>query len=175
MGKRSFPLSKVYGLLEPGPVVLVTTSHKGRANVMSMSWHTMLEFVPPLVGCVVNQGDFSFAALKSTLGVPATGGEMNWVVGKPLSTTVSLWLSCCRTRTAALRHLSSSLLESRPPIRLQAAFARRPVQAAAPRPTAHVRKDLLDHGRLQDGRMAAMILSSPPQFELRAKRSRRPD
>lgn len=66
MGKRSFPLSKVYGLLEPGPVVLVTTSHKGRANVMSMSWHTMLEFVPPLVGCVVSQGDFSFAALKST-------------------------------------------------------------------------------------------------------------
>jgi len=25
MAKRSYPLSKVYGLLEPGPVVLVTT------------------------------------------------------------------------------------------------------------------------------------------------------
>jgi hypothetical protein len=44
--------------------------------------------------------------------------------------------NCCRTRTAALRQLSSSLLECRPPIRLQAAFARGPVQAAAPRPTA---------------------------------------
>ena len=44
--------------------------------------------------------------------------------------------SCCRTRTAALRQLSSSLLECQPPIRLQAAFARGPVQAAAPRPTA---------------------------------------
>jgi hypothetical protein len=35
--KRALALSKVYGLLEPGPVALVTTSHKGRANVMPMS------------------------------------------------------------------------------------------------------------------------------------------
>ena len=34
--KKSFPLSKVYGLLEPGPVVLVTTAQKGRAN--DMAW-----------------------------------------------------------------------------------------------------------------------------------------
>ncbi len=64
--KRSLPLSKVYGLLEPGPVVLLTTSHKGAANVMTMSWHTMLEFEPPLVGCVVSENDFSFAALNAT-------------------------------------------------------------------------------------------------------------
>ncbi|MEO8300114.1 MAG: flavin reductase family protein [Burkholderiales bacterium] len=64
--KRSLALSKVYGLLEPGPVVLLTTSHKGKANVMPMSWHTMLEFEPPRVGCVVSTGDFSFAALNAT-------------------------------------------------------------------------------------------------------------
>jgi flavin reductase (DIM6/NTAB) family NADH-FMN oxidoreductase RutF len=66
MAKRSFPLSKVYGLLEPGPVLLLTTAHKGRSNVMAMSWHTMMEFEPPLVGCVVSGRDFSFAALKAT-------------------------------------------------------------------------------------------------------------
>ena len=64
--KRSLVLSKVYGLLEPGPVLLLTTSHKGAANVMTMSWHTMLEFEPPLVGCVVSADDFSFAALNAT-------------------------------------------------------------------------------------------------------------
>lgn len=64
--KRALPLSKVYGLLEPGPVVLLTTSHKGAVNVMTMSWHTMLEFEPPLVGCVVSENDFSFAALIAT-------------------------------------------------------------------------------------------------------------
>jgi hypothetical protein len=34
---QPLPLSKVYQLLEPGPVVLVTTARKGRANVMTMS------------------------------------------------------------------------------------------------------------------------------------------
>lgn len=37
MAKRSFPLSGIYGLLEPGPVALLTTAHKGKANVMTMS------------------------------------------------------------------------------------------------------------------------------------------
>jgi flavin reductase (DIM6/NTAB) family NADH-FMN oxidoreductase RutF len=64
--KRPLALSKVYGLLEPGPVVLLTTSHQGVANVMTMSWHTMMEFEPPLVGCVVSENDFSFAALNAT-------------------------------------------------------------------------------------------------------------
>jgi flavin reductase (DIM6/NTAB) family NADH-FMN oxidoreductase RutF len=64
--KKPLPLSRVYRLLEPGPVVLLTTAQRGRANVMTMSWHTMLEFEPPLVGCVVSDRDFSFAALKAT-------------------------------------------------------------------------------------------------------------
>jgi len=66
MVKRSLPLPKVYGLLEPGPVLLLSTSHKGRANVMTLSWHTLLEFEPPLVGCVVSENDFSFSALRLT-------------------------------------------------------------------------------------------------------------
>lgn len=66
MRKRSFPLSKVYRLLEPGPVVLLTTAHAGRPNVMPMSWLTMMEFEPPLVGCVLSDRNYSFAALKTT-------------------------------------------------------------------------------------------------------------
>jgi flavin reductase (DIM6/NTAB) family NADH-FMN oxidoreductase RutF len=63
---RDLPLSMVYQLLEPGPVVLLTTAHKGRTNVMTMSWHMMVEFEPPLVACVVSGADFSFAALRAT-------------------------------------------------------------------------------------------------------------
>ena len=33
---KDLPLSKVYRLLEPGPVVLLTTARDGRANVMTM-------------------------------------------------------------------------------------------------------------------------------------------
>jgi len=74
---RELPLPKVYQLLEPGPVVLLSTAAKGRANVMTMSWHMMVEFEPPLVACVVSSGDFSFAALRATrecvIAVPAVG------------------------------------------------------------------------------------------------------
>lgn len=66
MAKRSLPLSRVYGLLEPGPVVLVTTAHKGKANIMTMSWYTMMEFEPPLVGCVISGRNHSFEALRLT-------------------------------------------------------------------------------------------------------------
>jgi flavin reductase (DIM6/NTAB) family NADH-FMN oxidoreductase RutF len=64
--KKSYPLSKVYGLLEPGPVVLVTTAQKGRANVMTLSWLTMMDFEPPLIGMVLSDRNYSFAALKAT-------------------------------------------------------------------------------------------------------------
>ncbi|MBS1119883.1 MAG: flavin reductase domain protein FMN-binding [Deltaproteobacteria bacterium] len=63
---RPLPLAKVYQLLEPGPVVLLTTAHKGRVNVMTMSWQTMLDFEPPKVACVVSNANFSFAALRAT-------------------------------------------------------------------------------------------------------------
>ncbi|MHB1233910.1 MAG: flavin reductase family protein [Burkholderiales bacterium] len=66
MAKKSYPLSKVYGLLEPGPVVMVTTANKTRTNIMTMSWHTMLEFEPPLVGCVISGRNFTFDLLKAT-------------------------------------------------------------------------------------------------------------
>ena len=64
--KRVFPLAQVYGLLEPGPVVLVTTARAGQANIMPMSWHTMMEFVPPLVGCVISSLNHTFEMLRAT-------------------------------------------------------------------------------------------------------------
>ena len=66
MKKKNLRLSEVYRLLEPGPVVLLTTAVRGRPNVMTMSWHTMIDFEPPVVGCVVSNRNFSFKALKST-------------------------------------------------------------------------------------------------------------
>lgn len=64
MTKKSFPLSEVYRLLEPGPVVMVTTCHKKQTDIMTMSWLTMMEFEPPLVGCVLSNRNYSFDLLK---------------------------------------------------------------------------------------------------------------
>ena len=72
---KSLPLAKVYQLLEPGPVVLVTTARNGRANVMTQSWHMMVEFEPPQVACVVSDANYSFSALRATgecvIAIPA--------------------------------------------------------------------------------------------------------
>ena len=74
--KSPLPLSEVYGLLEPGPVVLLATAHKGHRNVMTLSWHTMMEFEPPLVGCVVARSHHSHELLRAsrvcTINLPST-------------------------------------------------------------------------------------------------------
>jgi len=66
MPKRSLPLARVYALIEPGPVVLLTTAASGQSNVMAMSWHSMLEFEPPLIGCVVSNRNHSYGLLKKS-------------------------------------------------------------------------------------------------------------
>lgn len=64
--KKDFLLSKVYQLLEPGPVVMISTFHKGKANIMTMSWHMMIEFEPPIVGCVISNQNFTYEIIKKT-------------------------------------------------------------------------------------------------------------
>ncbi len=77
MPMRSLALSKVYQLIEPGPVVLLTTARKRSINVMTMSWHMMVEFEPPLIACIVSNANRSFAALRESgqcvIAIPAAG------------------------------------------------------------------------------------------------------
>lgn len=77
MKKRNLPLSRVYRLLEPGPVVLLTTAGQKGPNVMTMSWHMMVDFEPPLVACVVSNRNYTFDTLKKTgecvINIPTAG------------------------------------------------------------------------------------------------------
>jgi flavin reductase (DIM6/NTAB) family NADH-FMN oxidoreductase RutF len=54
VAKRSLPLSRVYRLIEPGPVVMVTTACSGRTNIMTLSWHMMIDFEPPIRAGVIS-------------------------------------------------------------------------------------------------------------------------
>jgi len=40
------PLSKTFMLLEPGPVILVSTNSGRKNNIMTISWHMVLDFTP---------------------------------------------------------------------------------------------------------------------------------
>lgn len=66
MPKKSLALSKVYQLIEPGPVVLVSAMNGKRPNVMTMSWHMMIDFEPPILACVVSNRGFTFDIVRKT-------------------------------------------------------------------------------------------------------------
>ena len=51
--KQDFPVANVRRFLEPGPIVLVSSAHKGETNIMTMGWHMIMEFEPSLVGCYI--------------------------------------------------------------------------------------------------------------------------
>src|SRR3954470_2882698 len=51
--KKDFPVSKVRRFLEPGPVVLVSSTHAGERDIMTMGWHMILGDEPSLVGCYI--------------------------------------------------------------------------------------------------------------------------
>lgn len=62
-----YPPTKVYRLIEPGPVLLVTTGslRDGTHNVMTIGFHMVLQHGgPPLVGISLGPWDASFALLE---------------------------------------------------------------------------------------------------------------
>jgi flavin reductase (DIM6/NTAB) family NADH-FMN oxidoreductase RutF len=74
--KLDFPVSKVRRYLEPGPIVLVSSHYEGKHNIMTLGWHTILEFTPSLVGCMISGGNHSFEMIRKSrecvLNLPTT-------------------------------------------------------------------------------------------------------
>ena len=62
--KQDFPVSDVRRFLEPGPIVLVSSAWRGRSNIMPMGWHTVMEFTPSLLGCVIASSNHSFEMIR---------------------------------------------------------------------------------------------------------------
>ena len=56
-------LSKAFTLLEPGPVVLVTTHDGQKDNIMTISWTMVMDFTP-LFAITTGPWNYSFAALE---------------------------------------------------------------------------------------------------------------
>jgi flavin reductase (DIM6/NTAB) family NADH-FMN oxidoreductase RutF len=64
--KRDYPVANIRRLLEPGPIVLVSSAWRGATNIMTMGWHTVMEFTPSLVGCIIAEGNHSHGMIKSS-------------------------------------------------------------------------------------------------------------
>lgn len=60
---KTIPLAKVFTLIEPGPVVLVTTSDGRKNNIMTISWTMVLDFTPRFA-ITTGPWNHSYAALR---------------------------------------------------------------------------------------------------------------
>lgn len=61
-----FPVGQARRFLEPGPVLLVSSAWKGQRDIMTLSWHTVMEFSPSLVGCVISSANHSFELIRGS-------------------------------------------------------------------------------------------------------------
>jgi flavin reductase (DIM6/NTAB) family NADH-FMN oxidoreductase RutF len=64
--KQDLPVHEVRRFLEPGPIVLVSSACDGEDNIMTMGWHTVLEFVPSLVGCMITSANHSHDLIRKS-------------------------------------------------------------------------------------------------------------
>jgi flavin reductase (DIM6/NTAB) family NADH-FMN oxidoreductase RutF len=62
---KSMQLGKAFTLMEPGPVVLVTTNDGKKNNIMTISWTMVVEFTP-LFAITTGPWNYSYAALRKS-------------------------------------------------------------------------------------------------------------
>jgi flavin reductase (DIM6/NTAB) family NADH-FMN oxidoreductase RutF len=65
LAKTNLPLVDIRRHLETGPIVLVTSEQDSRTNIMTMGWHSMMQFSPALVGCYIWEGNRSHAMIRA--------------------------------------------------------------------------------------------------------------
>jgi flavin reductase (DIM6/NTAB) family NADH-FMN oxidoreductase RutF len=66
MRKVEVPISKAYRLINYGPVVLVTSAHKDRQNVMTVAWTSPLSAKPMLVGVSIASSHLSCEIIRKS-------------------------------------------------------------------------------------------------------------
>lgn len=64
--KKDFPVSEIRRFLEPGPIVLVSSAWRGKTNIMTMGWQTVMEFTPALIGCIISEGNHSHKLIRQS-------------------------------------------------------------------------------------------------------------
>lgn len=62
--KTDIAVAETRRLLEPGPVVLVSSAWKGKRNIMTMGWHMIMETAPALVGCYIWEENHSHDMIR---------------------------------------------------------------------------------------------------------------
>ncbi|MEU6040643.1 flavin reductase family protein [Actinomadura sp. NPDC047616] len=65
-GFSPYPLQQVHRLIEPGPVVMISTFDGEHANLMTNGFNMPVSHDPPLIGLILGPWDHSHAALRDS-------------------------------------------------------------------------------------------------------------
>lgn len=109
--KFDFPVSQVRRYLEPGPIVLVSSALNGRRNIMTMGWHTVMEFTPSLVGCIISSANHSFDLIRKS-------GEC--VINLPTTSLTDIVVGVGNTTGAQIDKFEKFGLTAKPASRMKA-------------------------------------------------------
>jgi flavin reductase (DIM6/NTAB) family NADH-FMN oxidoreductase RutF len=63
--QMEFPLNRAFTFVESGPVLLISTHHNGKSNLMTVSCHASMGF-EPTIGICLGPWNFSYVALVET-------------------------------------------------------------------------------------------------------------
>ena len=58
--KKEIPLKNAYRLITSGPLVLVSSSYKGKDNVIAIAWTMPYDFDPPKIALEIGEGHLSY-------------------------------------------------------------------------------------------------------------------
>jgi flavin reductase (DIM6/NTAB) family NADH-FMN oxidoreductase RutF len=104
--KHDFPVAEIRRFLEPGPIVLVSSKHKGKTNIMTMGWHMVMEFSPSLVGCLISSGNHSHAMIRDSEECVINVPEL------PLAATVAKIGNCSGSDTDKFKKFRLTAVEA---------------------------------------------------------------
>jgi flavin reductase (DIM6/NTAB) family NADH-FMN oxidoreductase RutF len=62
---KKMQLAKAFTLIEPGPVVFITTNDGSKSNIMTISWTMVMDFTP-VFAITTGPWNYSYAALRET-------------------------------------------------------------------------------------------------------------
>ncbi|MDO9180888.1 MAG: flavin reductase family protein [Bacteriovorax sp.] len=79
---REMDINKAFTLIEPGPVVLITTNDGVKNNIMTISWTMVVDFTPKFA-ITTGEWNYSYKALKKfkecVIAIP-TADQINQIV-----------------------------------------------------------------------------------------------
>jgi flavin reductase (DIM6/NTAB) family NADH-FMN oxidoreductase RutF len=64
--RKDLPVNEIRRFLEPGPIVLVSSTYRGESNIMTMGWHMVMGFEPSLIGCYIWDQNHSFEMIRKS-------------------------------------------------------------------------------------------------------------